>query len=809
LHDARDLHTLEMSFFARLSRNGGIVNVSRKQTYALPTPYLPVYAALALAAGVVVGYGLMERGKFTCAGEQLTPDPLWLLIPALLPLPLLWWGRRRRRVLIPAVAVIFVLLGAWRYLSHPFEPCFPPNALVHYHAEDVYGRPRVMEGVIVSYPVVRESGAQYIVRMDAIWDGEEKLRVTGQALVKTADAGFQYGDRVKVRGVPTAPPVYPGFDYRRYLARKNVHTLIRRATLHRLAEDQGNPMLAALYAVRARASALLDQLMPQPYAALANGMILGIESGIPRELYAKFNLTGTSHVIVISGSNIALVSAILLLLFAAMTRGRKKLAALFTLAGIGLYVLLVGADAAVVRAGIMGGLYVIAMALNRQSAAIISLFVAGLVMLLINPLTLWDVGFQLSFMATLGLILFSQPLQARWDRWVGKRLPRMANNLLAEGLLITLAAQITTMPLVVHYFGRLSIISFLANLLIIPAQPPIMIAGGAAIALAAVFFPLGQLIALIPWGSLWWTVFVVARMAAIPWGSVEVGAFGRMLAALYYVLFLAGFLWWLLRQEQGARALIPPAYRPALTFALLAASAVILSFWVGATAWAARPDGRLHVRLLGLGEGVAWQIITPSGKRVLLVDATSAETPLPTILSALPGGDALDLVIAEGAGEAPHLAARAIIPPEAPLQPGSVIRLDESVTLTLLAAPADEPRLFRLTYGDFSMLLPLTNSQTTQADWLSRGLLTPVALMVTPWPGARAWPHPDLLTALQPQTILQPQGTTYPPGVQRALDAHPGLVRIPRDAIIEIIIDGERFELRQQDYAPDALLIQR
>jgi len=776
--------------------------VSRGYTaYTFPTPYLAVYAALALAAGVAAGDRVMAQGWFECMGSGLSPHPLWLLMPAILLSPLLWLGRHRRRVLIPTVAMLFLLLGAWRYLSHPFQPCFPPDALVHYHEEDAYARPRVMEGVIVSYPQVRENGVQYIVQMDTIWDGPKKRPVTGRALVRSQDAGFVYGDRVRVRGVPMEPPVLPGFDYRRYLARKGVHTLVRRAEMHLLAHGQGNPILAVLYDVRARASDILNQLMPEPYAALANGMILGIESGIPRDLYEQFNLTGTSHVIVISGSNIALVSAILLLLFSAIARGREKLATLATLAGIGLYVLLVGADAAVVRAGIMGGLYVAAIALHRQTTAIVSLFTAGLIMLLLNPLTLWDVGFQLSFMATLGLILFSRPLQVRWRWWAGRRLPRLANNLLSEGLLITLAAQITTMPLVVYYFGRLSIISFLANLLILPAQPPILIAGGLAIFLAAAFFPLGRLIALISWASLWWTVFVVERMAAVPWGSVEVGPFGRMLAGLYYVLFLLGFLWWMLQREQRKPRLIPKKYRPVLKHAALTAGGLILSLWLAATVWAARPDGRLHVRLLGMGEHVAWYMTTPSGRRVLLITDLPEDVVFAEWFATLPGGNRpLDLLIQESPETATELPARALLLPETAIQPGTRLRIDEGVSLTLVAAPPDGFRLFRLTYGDFALLLPLINSQATQADWLARGVLTPVTLLVTPWPGTGAWPHPDLLAALQPQAILQPAGTSYPPGVQRKLASHPRLVRIPNNAITEIITDGRTYEVKQHEW---------
>ncbi len=781
--------------------------------YRLPTPYLPIYAALALGAGALAGERLLARGVFSCSGAALSPTPAWLLAPIILLIPLLWRGRRRRRVFIPAMALIFALLGGWRYLNHPFDPCFGPDALVNYHAESRFGRPRVMEGVIVAYPVKREKYTQYQVKIDALWDGETKLPVTGMALVRgDTDASFIYGDQVRIRGVPETPPSFPDFDYRRYLARKGVYTLVRRADLHLLATGEGSPGIAALYAVRARASAILDRLMPQPYASLANGMILGIESGIPRELYAKFNLTGTSHVIVISGSNIALVSGILLLLFTWGLRGRKKLAALFSLIGIGLYTLLVGADAAVVRAAIMGGLYVLAIAFNRQSAAIITLFVAAIVMLLLNPLTLWDVGFQLSFMATLGLILFSTPLQQAWDARIGKRLPGLANNILAEGLLITLAAQITTMPMVVYYFGRFSIISFLANLLIIPVQPPIMIAGGLAIILASVFFPLGQLIALIPLASLWWTVFVVENLADIPWGSIEVGAFGRLLAALYYLGFLAAFLWWLLRREQRAAHLIPARLRPALTRGALAAGLALLPLWMGATALEARPDGRLHIRLLGLEDNAAWLITTPGGKQVLLWDGRDSAISLPEALKTLPAGRRpLHLFIdtAVSPGDTPDIPTQSILPAHANLPTGTTIRLDSDVSLVRLPAPQDETPLFRLHYADFSMLLPLTNSQQGQDDLLASGVLTPVTVLVTPWPGTGAWPHHDLLTALQPRMILQPEGATYPPGIQAQLEAHQRRHIIPNDAMTEIVTDGRTFNLWQQSYSTDVSRQQR
>ncbi|MCP4168875.1 MAG: ComEC family competence protein [Chloroflexi bacterium] len=436
-------------------------------TERLSSPFLPIYATIGLGAGILLGEFLHVNGRFACQGDQSTPNPIWVLLPLPVLLGLIWWGRNKRGVLVPALVAGFLMMGVWLYISHPFEPCFGANDLATYNRDDPYGRPEVMEGMIVGYPDQRTNYAQYRVQVDTLWQGNIEFPLTGIALVRSArEPLYQYGDRIRIRGVPAEPPTFSDFDYRRFLARKGIRTLVRRAEITVLAEDQGSPFWARMYRVRARASATIEQLLPQPYAALANGMILGIESGIPRELYDDFNLTGTSHVIVISGSNIAIVSGILLGLFTRLLGRRKRIAVILTLGGIILYTLLVGADAAVTRAALMGSLYVIAIGLGRQSTAIISLFVAAIIMLVINPLTLWDVGFQLSAMATLGLILFSQPLQRSWDARIGKRIPKVANTLLAEALLVTVAAQITTMPLVVYYFGRLSLVSFLANLLI-------------------------------------------------------------------------------------------------------------------------------------------------------------------------------------------------------------------------------------------------------------------------------------------------------------------------------------------------------
>ena len=185
-------------------------------------------------------------------------------------------------------------------------------------------------------------------------------------------------------------------------------------------------------------------------------MLLGIEANIPDGLYDQFNATGTSHVIVISGSNVALISGVIVAVAARLLGKRRALWP--ALAAIAAYALLVGGEASVLRASVMGGLFVTATALQRRSTALVSLAAACMAMTLANPLVLWDVGLHLSSMATAGLVLLAPALSGGLRRLLGLSLGwlRVAGE---DVLAITLAASVTTLPLSLYYFDRFSLSS--------------------------------------------------------------------------------------------------------------------------------------------------------------------------------------------------------------------------------------------------------------------------------------------------------------------------------------------------------------
>jgi competence protein ComEC len=174
----------------------------------------------------------------------------------------------------------------------------------------------------------------------------------------------------------------------------------------------------------------------------------------------------------VSGSNITIISGIFYGL--AQRAFGKNRAFWVATAGVAVYTIFVGASAAVVRAAAMGILYLVATRLGRATYAPASLAAAALFMTLLNPFTLWDVGFLLSFAATIGLVLYTEPL----EKWFERTLTRITSaegakkivGLISEALLVTTAAQITTTPIILHIFGRFSLITLATSFLILPVQ---------------------------------------------------------------------------------------------------------------------------------------------------------------------------------------------------------------------------------------------------------------------------------------------------------------------------------------------------
>ena len=462
------------------------------------------------------------------AGSLLLASGLGLLLTVV--------GEDNLRKLGVAAAVLF--LGAWR--TAVAVPDFDSS---HISAHNDTFRIATLTGVVSDYPDVRDDYIGLHVESESVRysESETPLLIHGDALVRANRfSSFSYGDRIEALGILETPPEFEDFSYRDYLSRQDIFSLMTNASATTIAAGEGNPILHLLFGLRQRALETLYSIFPDPEASLLAGILLGIESGISSETRDAFNDTSTTHIIAISGFNITILAALVISL-TGRTLGMRR-GAIVAAIVIALYTILVGADAAVVRAAIMGGLALFARFLGRLTLALASLSAAAIAMTLANPNVLWDVGFQLSFAATLGLVLYAEPLK-EWfvgfaSRWMETAQANRLSAPVGEFILFTFAAQITTLPLMAYHFQRLSLVSFVANPIVLPAQPPLMILGGLAMLAGMIWLPFGQFLAWLAWPFPAFTIRVVDLFAAVPSAALDLGPISfPALLAMYVLLF--------------------------------------------------------------------------------------------------------------------------------------------------------------------------------------------------------------------------------------------------------------------------------
>lgn len=534
------------------------------------------------------------------------------------------YGQLRRTAPLPIGALLLALAaGAGRYQAT--LPQFTAHDLAWYNDR---GSARLV-GVIGAPPERRDRATLLYIQAEEITPlGEENPArrsrpVTGRLLARVAPGeAWQYGDRLELVGRPQTPPEFEDFSYRNYLARRGVYTYLPYARAGRLQTGQGSPLLAAIYALRQRAYQTLMSFFPQPEAGLLAGILLGIESDISPGLKAAFQATGTSHIVAISGFNIAILAGLFSTLAGRFLRHFRAL--LFTLAGVAFYTVLVGAQPSVVRAAVMGGFGLLGAQIGRRQSGANTLAFTAALMSLFNPRLPWDVGFQLSFAATLGLILYAQPLQNGFTRLAQSRLPPAAAQRLAgpvsEYLLFTLAAQVTTLPIILYHFKRVSLSALLANPLILPPQPAVMVLGGLAVLAGMVLPWLGQALAYLTWPVLAYTVRVAETLANLPGGQAALEERSLLGVILFYLL-LFGLtlgrkrLGVLLRLRNAAAAGRAASSQKAV-LGLLAGLALAAVF-----AWQnvlTAPNGRLQVWLMDVSGGPALLVKAPGGGTALI-----------------------------------------------------------------------------------------------------------------------------------------------------------------------------------------------
>lgn len=328
---------------------------------------------------------------------------------------------------------------------------------------------------------------------------------------------FKYGDRISLRCDLENPEPFNGFRYDRFLASKDIYATCFSFDSPILKEkNQGNKIIAGLLSNREKMIKKIDSIFGEPHAALLSGLLLG-EQDFSEVWEERFFKTGTTHIVAASGYNVAVVTFIMFGVLARLGFKRPRAFA-FILGSIMGYVVLAGAEAAVVRAGVMGTLVLLSRQLGRKSTMMNVLLLTATVMLLVNPRLLRDdVGFQLSMLSTIALIYFAPKLEKKF-RFIPE------DFTIRESFVATLAATLFTFPLVIFQFKAFSIISPIVNLLILPLVPYAMFFGGIAVFVGFINVAIATILSGPAWALLSVVLFIVEAMSELPIAMIEYAA---------------------------------------------------------------------------------------------------------------------------------------------------------------------------------------------------------------------------------------------------------------------------------------------
>jgi len=345
---------------------------------------------------------------------------------------------------------------------------------------------------------------------------------------------YKYGDVLKISCKLEIPKNIDTFDYKMYLAKDGIYYLCNNPKIESTGENNGNKFYAALINIKNKFNGNIMSIMPSPQAGLLSGLLIGGSGLMSKDYQSYFSLTGTTHIVAVSGYNVTIVAEYLMILGIFIGLWRPQ-AFWFATAGIVLFVVMTGMPASAVRAGVMGILLIWAIKNGRLANAQNAILFAAALMLLLNPMLLrWDVGFQLSFLATLGIV-YIYPI---FNSLIVKKFPAGGVSVITETLFLTLSAQVFVLPILMSNFGKLSLISPLANVLILPIIPITMLIGFVAIFCSFIFWPVAQVFSWLAYLPLKYETFVIKYLASLKYASVDINSFPWWVMAVWYIILL-------------------------------------------------------------------------------------------------------------------------------------------------------------------------------------------------------------------------------------------------------------------------------
>lgn len=407
--------------------------------------------------------------------------------------------------------------------------------------QEFNGQEITLEGIILEEPKITEKNQKLILRIEKLSEEMSSVNVFKENILVYSSLypRYKYGDKLQIKGMLEEPPILDDFDYKEYLARKRIYSIVFLPKIQILSTESKPGVISWAYRKILKGKSKLkigiEQNFPSSQSILLKAMILGDKTELTSGLKETLNKSGIRHLTAISGMHVSIIVNLLMLMFLGLGLWRKQ-AFFLTIFFIFLFVIMTGFQPSTIRASIMGFLFLLGQNFGRIGSSSRAIVFGAALMLAFNPFLLFDAGFQLSFLAVLG-INYLFPIFSFWLR----RVPNIfqIKNILA----MSLAAQIFTLPILIYSFGRISLVAPITNILVLPLLPFIIVFGFLA-ALFGIFSHFLALIFVFPcWLLLSYLLKISEVFSSFVFSSINLKMPWFWLIALYLIFFLLIWNW--------------------------------------------------------------------------------------------------------------------------------------------------------------------------------------------------------------------------------------------------------------------------
>ena len=459
-----------------------------------------------------------------------------------------------QHVIRVSLVIIACLIMAWRFTHRQTD-----DALISHFSHASKKQATYVRGVVEDEPSSGDDSVKFTLRVLCMSDKEadcQSVKNTGAdslwnngndenhlLLVKSHDQKISYGDEVFLLGQVKKPEIIKGddgriFDYPAYLSKDGIFYTFDAGWAEVKNHDYGYRLLKLLYRFKQKFVEQLNMMLPSPHSFLAGGLIISGKGSLSPDLQLEFQKVGLIHIVVLSGFNVTIVGESVMRLLAFLPR---VISVSFGAVSIVLFSLMVGGGSTVLRSMIMSLIGLYARLTDRKNGALVSLTVTAFIMLMINPMILlYDPSFQMSFAATLGLILLSEPYEIILRRLAGKH--RVQGGLLSL-VASTLSTQTFTVPLIMRFSGIVSVVALPVNIIILPVIPLTMLLVFLTASISFMSVLAATPFAFVSWLFLCYELLVVRVASSLSFAALMMKPVDWPEALVMYALIIVFVFW--------------------------------------------------------------------------------------------------------------------------------------------------------------------------------------------------------------------------------------------------------------------------